>query len=123
MKHPVRNFGLISICLALAVAAVLKLYVNIPDPILCWIIAITSVTFLIYFYDKTISGKKMTRTPEIVLLSLALVGGAVGALAGMRLFRHKTLKKSFQFKFWLIVIFQVAAVASYFLYFKKYLFS
>ena len=37
----------------------------------------------------------MWRTPEAVLLTLSLLGGSIGALAGMRFFHHKTRKPKF----------------------------
>jgi uncharacterized membrane protein YsdA (DUF1294 family) len=46
--------------------------------------------------------------PERVLHGLALLGGSPGAWAGMRLFRHKTVKGSFRAVFWFILAAQVA---------------
>ena len=52
--------------------------------------AVSLVAFLTYGLDKRKAKKKRWRTPEAVLLGLGFFGGAVGALIGMNLFRHKT---------------------------------
>lgn len=53
--------------------------------------AILSVIALIaYGRDKRLAKEKKWRTPEKVLLLLGFLGGSVGALAGMQIFRHKT---------------------------------
>lgn len=53
--------------------------------------AVMSVlAFLAYGFDKRKAKKKRWRTPEAVLLCFGFFGGAVGALIGMNLFRHKT---------------------------------
>lgn len=51
---------------------------------------VSIVTFFAYGLDKRKAKKKRWRTPEAVLLGLGFFGGAVGALIGMNLFRHKT---------------------------------
>lgn len=45
--------------------------------------------FLLFGIDKFKAKRNFWRIPEWVLLTCALVGGSVGALAGMFLFRHK----------------------------------
>jgi len=81
-----------------------------------WLAAITIITFLTYGYDKLVGGTGATRLPERVLLTLAFAGGTVGALLGMRLFRHKTSKESFLERFWLVVAVQIVVVAGWYLF-------
>ena len=45
--------------------------------------------------DKRKAERGGRRTPEATLLSLAVLGGSAGAIAGMLLFRHKTRKPAF----------------------------
>lgn len=45
--------------------------------------------------DKHRAKKKKWRIPEDVLILSAVLGGSIGAMAGMYLFRHKTRKKKF----------------------------
>ena len=51
---------------------------------------ISIIAFISYGVDKRKSKKNKWRTPEKVLLGLGFFGGAIGAIAGMELFRHKT---------------------------------
>ncbi len=44
---------------------------------------------------RAAGGPRRGRIPEATLLGLALAGGALGGLAGMRLFHHKTRKARF----------------------------
>ncbi|MBE9507820.1 MAG: DUF1294 domain-containing protein [Chloroflexi bacterium] len=84
------------------------------DVLQSWLIAITLVTFLTYGYDKAIAGSKRTRVPEAALLALTVLGGTIGALAGMRLFHHKTAKGSFHLKLVLVVAAQAALIVAYY---------
>lgn len=45
--------------------------------------------------DKEKARKNLWRIPESTLLTVAIMGGSVGCLAGMRLFHHKTRKPKF----------------------------
>ncbi len=53
------------------------------------------ITFLMMGLDKWKAKRGAWRIPERVLLLSALCFGAVGATAGMSLFRHKTRHKRF----------------------------
>lgn len=54
------------------------------------------VVFVIYAIDKYKARHNMWRVPEKTLLLLAYLGGAVGALAGVYVIRHKTKHIKFQ---------------------------
>jgi uncharacterized membrane protein YsdA (DUF1294 family) len=79
-------------------------------PLLAWLGAINLVALLTYGYDKAIAGGARRRVPEAILLGLALIGGSLGAAAGMLLFRHKTSKPAFLIPFGLIVLLQVGLI-------------
>ena len=49
----------------------------------------------------------MRRVPERTLFLLAILGGSVGALLGMRVFHHKTLHRAFRFGIPAILALQV----------------
>ena len=62
-----------------------------------WLVIASSITFLLYGFDKAQSKKWGWRVPEIVLHGLALTGGFPGGWAGRSVFLHKTKKGIFVF--------------------------
>lgn len=60
-----------------------------------YLAAANAVAFAVYGADKRRARRGLWRVPEATLLLLAALGGSVGALAGMYLFRHKTRKPKF----------------------------
>jgi uncharacterized membrane protein YsdA (DUF1294 family) len=80
--------------------------------VLCWLIASSITAFIAYGLDKKLSQAGGWRIPESTLHVLALIGGSIGALIAMQLFRHKTAKGSFRIVFAVILAAQtIAAVA------------
>ena len=83
-----------------------------------WVIAyyvvITLVAFFLYGIDKMRAKKRSWRISEMTLLGTGMLGGALGALLGMKLFRHKT-KHGY---FWIVGTLGVAwqAVLAVYLY-------
>lgn len=63
-----------------------------------WITAFSVITFSAYGIDKIKARLSKWRIKECVLLILSALGGAVGGVIAMLLFRHKTCKKYF----WLV---------------------
>lgn len=61
-----------------------------------WLILINIAAFAAYGIDKRRARKHEWRIPEATLIGLAVVGGSIGAYAGMRLFHHKTLHVKFR---------------------------
>ncbi len=55
-----------------------------------WLAVINVVTFAVYGADKRRARRGAWRVSEKTLFLLPLLGGSVGALAGMRVFHHKT---------------------------------
>ncbi len=62
---------------------------------LTWLVFWSGVTFIYYGFDKWQAGHQGWRVPELVLHSLALLGGFVGGWAGRLVFHHKTRKPLF----------------------------
>lgn len=81
-----------------------------------YFVAANVVTFFYFGLDKLQARLGHQRTPETLLWFLALLGGTIGALAGMHFFRHKTQKVSFQLVLVLILIVQM--LACYALFFR-----
>ncbi len=57
------------------------------------------VTYCAYGIDKRKARKGRRRISEKTLLSMSLLGGAVGGLLGMLTFRHKTTLEHWYFTF------------------------
>ena len=71
------------------------------------------VAFLLYGADKRRAKKKLWRTPESVLLGVGVLGGALGALVGMKTFRHKTR----HWYFWAVNFLSLALHVAVLIYF------
>ena len=56
---------------------------------------VNALSFLLMLIDKVKAKKKLWRIPERTLLGLCAIGGSLGGLMGMKLFRHKTLHPQF----------------------------
>ena len=65
------------------------------------------ITFLIYAIDKWKAKKNRWRIPESILLLLAVLGGSIGALMGMKIWHHKPMHKKFKYGIPLIMILQI----------------
>ncbi|MEM8540319.1 MAG: DUF1294 domain-containing protein, partial [Pseudomonadota bacterium] len=70
--------------------------------------------------DKHLSRSSVKRLSENSLLWLVVMGGGVGAIAGQRLFRHKTKKQPFKRRMWAIIIFQIATFLAALLLWSRY---
>ena len=80
---------------------------NLLNSILIYLLIINSITFFVFGYDKWSSGLNKRRVPERTLFFLVLVGGTIGGLGAMQVFRHKTNKTSFILVVYGILIFQL----------------
>ena len=81
------------------------------EEIICYLLAINIATFLLYGIDKYKAKKGKWRISEATLLTMAAIGGSIGAWAGMRVWHHKTMYKKFKYGIPLIIIMQIALVA------------
>ena len=78
--------------------------------ILYYLLAVNIATFLLYGIDKYKAKKNKCRISEATLLTMAAIGGSLGAWAGMRLWHHKTMHKKFKYGIPVIIIMQIALV-------------
>lgn len=77
--------------------------------LLIYLLIINAVGFLIMLADKRKAQKNLWRIPESTLLTVALIGGSLGSLAGMRVFHHKTRKPKFYIGIPAIIVVQLVA--------------
>lgn len=80
-----------------------------------YLIGINLLTFGIFGIDKWKARKGKWRIPEDTLIWLSIVGGSVGALLGMYLFRHKTQKRKFNLGIPAILVAQAVLAWFFFL--------
>jgi len=81
-----------------------------------YIIIISTFSFLLYAYDKLQAlkqSKNISRVSEMKLLGSSLIGGTIGSILSMLIFRHKIKKISFIIKLLLIIIIQVVGFYLY----------
>ena len=86
------------------------------DIVFCYLLIINASGLLLMHIDKEKAIKNKWRIPEKVLLGTAVLGGCLGCMAGMRLFRHKT--KHLTFSLGLPVIFCMQVLIGIILYTK-----
>ena len=82
---------------------------NLANILIIYLIIINAAAFIILGIDKRRAVKNRWRIAESTLFLLALIGGSIGALAGMRVFHHKTKHFRFVLGIPLILILQIAA--------------
>ena len=61
-----------------------------------YLIIINAAGFLFMLIDKQKAQKDLWRIPERTLMAVAVMGGSMGTLLGMKLFRHKTKHDKFR---------------------------
>ena len=87
------------------------------------LIVINVLTFVVYGIEKWRStsgrllptGRKKAkqgswRISEATLLILAVIGGSIGTLLGMKIWHHKTMHKKFKYGLPLILLGQIALI-------------
>lgn len=62
---------------------------------LLYLLLINAAAFLLMLVDKLKARHHRWRIPERILIGSAILGGSIGALTGMYLFRHKTRHPKF----------------------------
>jgi uncharacterized membrane protein YsdA (DUF1294 family) len=80
---------------------------------LVWI-GINVIAFLAFGWDKRQAERNGSRIAERTLIGIAIFGGALGALTGQQVFRHKTKKQPFRTLLWLAAVINLLAAAVYF---------
>lgn len=69
--------------------------------------------FALMGIDKYKARKRAFRIPEATLFIIAIIGGSIGSIIGMYVFRHKTLHRRFIYGMPLILIIQIALVTAF----------
>ena len=80
-----------------------------------YICPVNVFAFAMFGYDKWCAMNGKYRIPESVLLSLAVIGGSVGAWCGMKVWHHKTLHRKFRYGLPLMILLQIIGILYLFL--------
>ena len=83
---------------------------SIQQIILRYLAFINVATFITFGIDKLKAKHAKWRIREAALLTLAVLGGSIGAWLGMKLWRHKTMHKKFKYGIPAIIIIQLAII-------------
>lgn len=90
--------------------------IDIKTFLAVYFIIVNIVGFIMSAVDKSAAKRHKWRVPEKNLFAVSLLGGAVGTLISMLLFRHKTKHKRFMIGIPLIILAQILLL--HFLLFK-----
>ena len=87
---------------------------DLQKTLIIYLVALNVATFFTYGMDKWKAKKSKWRIRETALLGLAVLGGSVGALLGMKVWHHKTMHKKFKYGVPLILIVQLGLIIWFF---------
>jgi uncharacterized membrane protein YsdA (DUF1294 family) len=78
---------------------------SFPDQLaLVWFGCGSVIAFMAFGWDKWRAGRSGARVSELTLVMLGALGGWLGGIVGMRVFRHKTAKGTFKLKYALALV-------------------
>jgi uncharacterized membrane protein YsdA (DUF1294 family) len=83
----------------------------------CFLI-LNFLAFIVTGYDKRLAISNKRRISEKTLLTFVAIGGTIGSSVAMLLFRHKTSKMAYLWKFYGIVLVQILLISGL-MYFGK----
>ena len=78
--------------------------------LLSYFIFVNLIGLYAMFADKLRAKKREFRIPEATLFAIAIIGGSIGSIIGMYVFRHKTRHWYFVYGMPLILILQIVAL-------------
>ena len=82
--------------------------------IVIYLIIINIIGFAIMFIDKQKAKKGKWRIPEKVIFIVTALGGGIGTISGMYVFRHKTKKLNFTIGLPFITILEIIGMLYFF---------
>ena len=86
--------------------------------IIGYLLTVNVFGFVLMFVDKKRAQNNQWRIKEATLFLSAAIGGSIGSMLGMKVFRHKTKHMSFLIGMPAIFIVQVVLVVGYIIYLR-----
>lgn len=80
------------------------------EVIIIYLAGVNLLGFLSMGIDKKRAKNHEWRISEAVLFFFAIIGGSIGSLLGMKLFRHKTKHKKFTIGIPVIIVLQIGLI-------------
>lgn len=81
--------------------------------LLLYLFIINIISFICIFVDKQRAINHKWRISEYTLIFLAIIGGSLGSISGMYIFRHKTKKAKFKMGIPIIILIQFLFLQSF----------
>ena len=78
--------------------------------LLVYLLLVNAAGFLLMLVDKIKAKRNLWRIPEATLMGVAAIGGSIGTIAGMNLFRHKTKHPKFYIGLPVILALQIVLI-------------
>ena len=75
--------------------------------LLVYVLSINLISFLAFGFDKYKANRDKWRLKNDFLLGLSFIGGAIGGLIGMKVFRHKTKKSYYKMGLPLMILMHI----------------
>lgn len=85
-------------------------HLSVQTFLIGYVIIINVIGFLLMGIDKLKARRRGFRIPEATLFIIALIGGSIGSILGMYIFRHKTRHRTFTIGMPAILIVQIIFV-------------
>lgn len=85
-------------------------HLSVQTFLIGYVIIINVIGFLLMGIDKLKARRRGFRIPEATLFIIAIIGGSIGSILGMYIFRHKTRHRTFTIGMPAILIVQIIFV-------------
>lgn len=89
-----------------------RMIMDVVVLITIYMLAVNIFGFALMGIDKARAKKRGFRIPEATLFVVAVIGGSIGSIIGMFIFRHKTRKWYFIYGMPVILLLQIALVVA-----------
>lgn len=91
---------------------------NIPLETALYLVGVNLASIALFAWDKYCAERDLRRIPESTLLTVAAIGGSLGAIAAQQRFRHKTRKEPFRTYLHVIIGLQVVMLMVFGVFFS-----